>query len=88
MKGLEFFGLTNEEINKNINLQNEGKRLIEPLGCGNWINWKEMEDVTEKVNEILQNISNRDYDIKFKEIKEKEEKQNFSNEISYLNNLK
>ena len=88
LKGLEFTGLTNEEKNKNINLLNEGKRLIQPLGCGNWINWSEMEDVTKEVNESLQSISNRDYDTKFNEIKEKEEKQNFSEEISFLNNLK
>ena len=47
-----------------------------------------MEDVTEIINEKLQSISNRDYDIKFKEIKKKEEEQSFSNEISYLNKLK
>lgn len=47
-----------------------------------------MEDVTETVNAQLQSISNRDYDVKFKEIKRKEEQQNFSNEISYLNILK
>ena len=47
-----------------------------------------MEDVTEEVNEKLQSISNNDYYIKFSEIKEKEEKQNFFDEIGYLNNIK
>jgi GTPase SAR1 family protein len=87
-KGTEFTGLTNEETNKNIILQNEGKTLIRPLGCGNWITWKEMEDVTEQVNEKLQSIPNRDYDVKFKEIKDKEEKRNFSDEISYFSTIK
>ena len=73
---------------KNQTLYNEGKPLIKPIGCGNWIAWNEMEDVTDQVNEQLQSISNRDYDIKFKEIKEKEERRNFINEISYLNNIK
>lgn len=86
--GSEFNGLTNEEIQKNQTLKNEGKTLINPVGCGNWITWREMEDVTETVNAQLQSISNRDYDVKFKEIKRKEEQQNFSNEISYLNTLK
>lgn len=86
--GSEFIGLTNEEIQQNQTLENEGKTLINPVGCGNWITWREMEDVTEIINEKLQSISNRDYDIKFKEIKKKEEEQSFSNEISYLNTLK
>ena len=51
-----------------------GKHIIEPLGCGNYITWKEMEDVTDEVNEILKDIPNNDYDIKFKEICKKEEK--------------
>ncbi len=87
-KGTEFTGLTSDEIEKNNRLQNEGKPLIQPLGCGNWIEWKEMEDVTEKVNQELQKIYNSDYDTKFKEIKEKEEKQSFLGEISFFNNLK
>jgi GTPase SAR1 family protein len=87
-RSTEFLGLTNEEIQMNNSLRNEGKVEIKPIGCGNWINWKEMEDVTEAINETLQNICNRDYDIKFREIKEKEEKQKFSDQISFLNQLK
>lgn len=47
-----------------------------------------MEDVTEVVNEKLQSIPNRDYDVKFKEIKDKEEKRSFYNEISYFSTIK
>lgn len=62
--------------------------IIEPLGCGNYISWKDMEDVTEEVNEILKNIPNADYDIKFKEICKKEEEERFENEIFELENIK
>ena len=56
----EFCGLTNEEINKNKQLQQEGKKLIKPIGCGNWIRWSEMEDVTEFVKSQLKEINEND----------------------------
>ena len=83
----EFSGLTNEEINKNRDLQQQGKTLIKPIGCGNYIRWREMEDVTEKVNNLLKEILNTDYDIKFREICKKEESLNFRNEIHDLESL-
>ena len=83
----EFNGLTNEEINKNRELQQQGKTLIKPIGCGNYIRWREMEDVTEEVNNLLKEIPNTDYDIKFREICKKEESLNFRNEIHDLESL-
>ena len=84
----EFCGLKKEEINKNIKLQQQGKTLIKPIGCGNWIKWNEMEDVTEEVDKILKKIPNTDYDIKFREICKKEESLQFRNDIRDLESFK
>lgn len=84
----EFNGLTDDEIQKNILLRKNGETLIKPLGCGNWIVWRDMEDVTENVNDILKNIPNTDYDIKFREICKKEERENFKNERLELESIK
>ena len=84
----EFNGLTQDEIQKNNTRSNEGKHLIEPVGCGRYIIWREMEDVTDEINEKLKNIPNSDYDIKFREIMKKEEKEQFQNEISELESMK
>ena len=84
----EFNGLTDDEIQKNILLRKNGETLIKPLGCGNWIVWRDMEDVTENVNVILKNIPNTDYDIKFREICKKEERENFKNERLELESIK
>lgn len=87
-QGREFNGLSKSEIDENSNRSMNGKHIIKPLGCGNYISWKEMEDVTDKVNEILKDIPNYDYDIKFKEICKKEEKEKFENEIIELKSIK
>ena len=87
LKGKEFSGLLKSEASENNNRSINGKHIIEPLGCGNYITWREMEDVTEYVNEILKNIPNTDYDIKFKEICKKEERKNYENEIIELNSI-
>lgn len=59
-KGDEFTGLTEEEILENKKLKEKGKPLIRPLGCGSWISWNEMEDVTDSYNNLLQEIPNND----------------------------
>ena len=87
-QGREFNGLSKSEIEENNNRSMSGKHIIEPLGCGNYITWREMEDVTDKVNEILKDIPNNDYDIKFKEICKKEEREIFENEIIELESIK
>ena len=47
-----------------------------------------MEDVTEEVDNIVKEIPNTDYDIKFREICKKEESLQFRNDIRDLENLK
>ena len=88
LNGNEFSGLSQNEVEENNNRSMNGKHIIEPLGCGNYITWKEMEDVTDKVNEILKSIPTTDYDIKFSEILKKEEKEKFENEIIELESMK
>lgn len=66
---------------------NNGIPLIKPLGCGNYIAWRDMEDKTEEKNNMLKNISNTDYDIKFREICKKEEREQFQNEIQELESI-
>jgi len=87
MKGKEFSGLLKSEASENNKRNKNGKHIIEPLGCGNYITWGEMEDVTEYVNDILKNIPNTDYDIKFREICKKEECKSFQNEIIELQSI-
>ena len=50
-KGIK--GLTEEEKALNPKRKLEGKAEIKPIGCGNQLNWKEMEDCTESVLEFL-----------------------------------
>ena len=60
----EFYGLTQEEIEKNKIREKEGKVKINPKGCGKSIYWNEMEDVSEKVLNLLKkevNLDNDDY---------------------------
>ena len=54
---LEFYGLTEEEKNKNIQREKEGKKLIKPIGCGAALSWTEMEDCSEESIKILKEIS-------------------------------
>ena len=61
----EFVGLTEEE--KIINLNRNGKCLIQPQGCGRTLNWKEMEDVTDTINKQITEISMDSYDNKVKD---------------------
>lgn len=82
-----FNGLTREEIEKNKHLVNNGIPLIKPLGCGNYIAWRDMKYKTEEKNNMLKNNSNTDYDIKFWEIYKKEEREQFQNEIQELESI-
>lgn len=50
----EFEGLTEEE--KRMNMNRNGKSLIQPQGCGRNLDWTQMEDVTEEVNKRLTEI--------------------------------
>ena len=50
----EFEGLTEEE--KRMNMNRNGKSLIQPQGCGRKLDWTQMEDVTEEVNKRLTEI--------------------------------
>ena len=61
----EFVGLTEEE--KQLNLNRNGKCLIQPQGCGRQLNWKEMEDVTDAINKQITEISLDSYDNKVKD---------------------
>ena len=53
-------GLTEEEKALNPKRKLEGKAEIKPIGCGNQLNWKEMEDCTESVLEFLKKDSLKD----------------------------
>ena len=46
-----------------------------------------MEDKTEEKNNMLKIIPNTDYDIKFREICKKEEREQFQNEIQELESI-
>ena len=55
-------GLTPEEKNINAKRKLEGKAEIKPIGCGNKLDWAQMEDCTEKVLKILkENSLENDY---------------------------
>jgi len=56
----EFIGLTEKEINENKIRESQGKRKIEPKGCGMSLNWNQMEDVSEAVIRMLKNEINLD----------------------------
>jgi GTP-binding protein EngB required for normal cell division len=64
-KDSEFVGLTEEE--KQLNLNRNGKSLIQPQGCGRQLDWTKMEDVTELINKKITEISMDSYDNKVKE---------------------
>ena len=49
----EFIGLTQNEKVENIKREKEEKKLISPVGCGNYLNWNKMEDCTKEVIEKL-----------------------------------
>ena len=61
----EFVGLTEEE--KQLNLNRNGKSLIQPQGCGRQLDWTKMEDVTDSINKRITEISMDSYDNKVKE---------------------
>jgi len=63
-KIMNFILLTQEESEKNKIREKEGKVQINPKGCGKSIYWNEMEDVSEKVLNLLKkevNLDNDDY---------------------------
>ena len=62
----EFFGPTEEEKEQNLN--RVFKHKIVPEGCGSYLNWATLEDVTDKVNEQLKKTyADETYDNKMKE---------------------
>ena len=61
----EFVGLTEEE--KKLNMNRNGKCLIQPQGCGRQLDWTKMEDVTDSINKKITEISMDSYDNKVKE---------------------
>ena len=61
----EFVGLTEEE--KKLNMNRNGKSLIQPQGCGRQLDWTKMEDVTDLINKKITEISMDSYDNKVKE---------------------
>jgi GTP-binding protein EngB required for normal cell division len=61
----EFVGLTEEE--KKLNMNRNGKCLIQPQGCGRQLDWTKMEDVTDSINKRITEISMDSYDNKVKE---------------------
>ena len=60
----EIVGLTEEEKQKNISLQNQGKKLITPIGCGKTFKWNDnlINDCTDEILRQLNEISVSDYD--------------------------
>ena len=63
-KDSEIVGLTEEEKQKNISLQNQGKKLITPIGCGKTFKWNDnlVDDCTDEILRKLNDISVSDYD--------------------------
>ena len=59
--GARIIGMKEEEIEKNIQLKQNGKPEIKLLGCGKLLKWDEMEDVTYYVKEFLKEIPLSDY---------------------------
>lgn len=58
----EFTGLTKQEALQNVKRKLEGKAEIKPVGCGNKLNWKEMEDCTQEVlAKLKENTLESDY---------------------------
>ena len=61
-----FFGLTQEEKNRNKNTSS--KYQIIPEGCGRNLNWNLLEDVTNQVQKLLnKTYAEQTYDLKMKE---------------------
>jgi hypothetical protein len=60
----EIVGLTEEEKQKNIILEREGKTKISPVGCGKNFKWNDnlVDDCTEEIVRKLNEISVSDYD--------------------------
>ena len=58
--GDEFFGLTEEEKNKNVQRKKQRLCEIKPLGCGSQLQWYEMEDVSQEMIKKLQENSLKD----------------------------
>ena len=70
--GDEFFGLTEEEKSKNIQRKNERLCEIKPLGCGSYLQWYEMEDVShEMIKKLQENSLKDDYHEGFLSLSEK-----------------
>ena len=62
----EFFGPTQEEIEKNKS--RGSKHQIVPEGCGSNLNWSTLEDVTGQVTqEFKKTYADKTYDLKMKE---------------------
>ena len=62
----EFFGPTEEEIEKNKN--RGSNHQIVPEGCGSNLNWSTLEDVTDQVTqEFKKTYADKTYDLKMKE---------------------
>ena len=60
----EIVGLTEEEKQKNIILEREGKTKISPVGCGKNFKWNDnlVDDCTDEIVRKLNEISVSDYD--------------------------
>lgn len=66
----EIHGLTPEETEENKQRGSPQKSIIKPQGCGQRINWNEMEDVTEIVLRELKELSMSDYDHSIHKVEE------------------
>lgn len=66
----EIVGLTEEEKNKNIILEREGKVKISPIGCGKSFKWNDnlINDCTDEIIRQLNEISVSDYDSRVRTI--------------------
>lgn len=69
---IEFAGLTQKEKAENLKRELDNKIPIKAVGCGNYLNWSQMEDVSEKILKILkENGLDGDYYSDFLDISDK-----------------
>ena len=61
LNGERINGLTQKEIEENKIRAQKNKHLIKPLGCGEKFIWSKCEDVTQQVENFLNEISMSDY---------------------------
>ena len=68
----EFVGLTEAEKDENLKRALDNKIPIKAVGCGNYLNWSQMEDVSETIiKKLKENMLDEDYYSDFLDISDK-----------------